>query len=254
MKTSITTVFTWQNQPKQEKVDFVLSAATVPPSVCAKKIHGINLRHRQHRSIKMIKDSFWAQTNSRSTLSSWWRRFSLECWGFRNVFSWLLESLNVVKTNHKRTHLDGLGCLQRLFRWDSHLPLPQELLGEVGDVSSRDGDVLYTAADNVTFSLKRNRGEERGNVYHSGIKQSSVVWCFHMGLRFQALASAGMHPRCRFVPIQQGYMLIQTPHLKYILQAHFLRLSHFQSLEGSRLLNMIPQLSCKPSGNLFFYW
>lgn len=58
-----------------------------------------------------------------------------------------------------QTHLDGLGCLQRLFRWDSHLSLPQELLGKVGDVSSSDGDVLYTAANNVTFSLRRGERE-----------------------------------------------------------------------------------------------
>lgn len=51
-------------------------------------------------------------------------------------------------------HLDGLGRLQRLLRRDSHLPLPQQLLGEVGDVSSCDGDVLDTAADNITFSLR----------------------------------------------------------------------------------------------------
>lgn len=52
-----------------------------------------------------------------------------------------------------QTHLDGLGCLQRLLRGDAHLPLPQELLGEVGDVPSCDGDVLYTAANHVTLSL-----------------------------------------------------------------------------------------------------
>lgn len=52
-----------------------------------------------------------------------------------------------------QTHLDGLGCLQRLLRWNSHLSLPQELLSKVGDVPSCDGDVLYTAANNITFSL-----------------------------------------------------------------------------------------------------
>lgn len=61
-----------------------------------------------------------------------------------------------------QTHLDGLGCLQRLLRWDSHLPLPQELLGEVGDVSSCDGDVLYTAADNITFSLSTTEQRTEG--------------------------------------------------------------------------------------------
>lgn len=51
------------------------------------------------------------------------------------------------------TYLDCLGCLQGLFRWDAHLPLSQELLGKVGDVSSCDGNVLYAAANNITFSL-----------------------------------------------------------------------------------------------------
>ncbi len=53
-----------------------------------------------------------------------------------------------------RAHLDCLGRLQRLLRRDAHLSLPQQLLGEVGDVSSCDGDVLYTAADDVTLSLR----------------------------------------------------------------------------------------------------
>lgn len=52
------------------------------------------------------------------------------------------------------TYLDRLGRLQRLLRRDAHLPLPQELLGEVGDVTSCDGNVLYTAADNVTLRLR----------------------------------------------------------------------------------------------------
>lgn len=54
----------------------------------------------------------------------------------------------------RNADLDRLGGLQRLLWWDSHLPLPQELLGEVGDVSTSDGNVLYTAANNITFGLK----------------------------------------------------------------------------------------------------
>lgn len=61
-----------------------------------------------------------------------------------------------------QTHLDGLGRLQRLLRWDPHLSLPQELLGEVGDVSSCDGDVLYTAANNITFSLSMTEERTEG--------------------------------------------------------------------------------------------
>lgn len=56
-----------------------------------------------------------------------------------------------------RTNLDCLGRLQRLLRRDAHLPLPEELLGEVGDVSSCDGNVLYTAANYITFGLRETR-------------------------------------------------------------------------------------------------
>ena len=51
------------------------------------------------------------------------------------------------------TYLDCLGCLQGLLWGDAHLPLPQKLLGEVGDVTTSDGNVLYTAADDVALSL-----------------------------------------------------------------------------------------------------
>lgn len=56
-------------------------------------------------------------------------------------------------------HLDCLGSLQRLLRRDAHLPVPEELLGEVGDVPSCDGNVLYTAANDVAFSLRGRRGK-----------------------------------------------------------------------------------------------
>lgn len=60
-------------------------------------------------------------------------------------------------------YLHCLCRLQRLLRWDAHLPLPQELLGEVGNVSSCDGNVLYTAANYVTFSLRHRRSNEKMN-------------------------------------------------------------------------------------------
>lgn len=60
-------------------------------------------------------------------------------------------------------YLDGLGGLQRLLRGDAHLPLPQQLLGEVGDVTAGDGDVLDAAADDVALSLEHTGwGGERG--------------------------------------------------------------------------------------------
>lgn len=51
------------------------------------------------------------------------------------------------------TYLDCLGRFQGLLWGDAHLPLPQKLLGEVGDVTTSDGNVLYTAADDVALSL-----------------------------------------------------------------------------------------------------
>lgn len=54
-------------------------------------------------------------------------------------------------------YLHSLGRLQRLLGRDAHLPLPQQLLGEVGDVTAGDGDVLYAAADDVAFGLEGKR-------------------------------------------------------------------------------------------------
>lgn len=70
-----------------------------------------------------------------------------------------------------RSYLYCLSRLQRLLWWDSHLPLPQELLSEVGDVSSCDGNVLYTAANDISFSLRDRQTETKlalYNVQHNG--------------------------------------------------------------------------------------
>lgn len=57
----------------------------------------------------------------------------------------------------KRTDLDSFSRLQRLLWRNPHLSFPQELLDEVCDVSTGDGDVLDAAADDVAFSLERHR-------------------------------------------------------------------------------------------------
>lgn len=54
----------------------------------------------------------------------------------------------------RSTDLDRFSRLQRLLRRNPHLSFPQQLLGEVGDVSTGDGDVLDAAADDVAFSLE----------------------------------------------------------------------------------------------------
>lgn len=61
-------------------------------------------------------------------------------------------------------YLDSLGGLQRLLRGDAHLPLPQQLLGEVGDVAASDGDVLDAAANDVALSLE-----------HTGVGQVEML-------------------------------------------------------------------------------
>lgn len=73
-------------------------------------------------------------------------------------FKLLPTSLRGVRPGGARAYLHSLGGLQRLLGRDAHLPLPQELLGEVGDVPSGDGDVLYAAADDVAFGLEGGTG------------------------------------------------------------------------------------------------
>lgn len=51
-------------------------------------------------------------------------------------------------------YLNGLCGLQGLLGRDAHLPVPQQLLDEVRDVSARDRDVLDAAADDVAFRLQ----------------------------------------------------------------------------------------------------
>lgn len=61
--------------------------------------------------------------------------------------------------NKQNSNLDGFGSLQRLFWGDPDLPLPQQLLGEVRDVTAGDRGVFNAAADDVTFGLE-HRGDE----------------------------------------------------------------------------------------------
>lgn len=66
------------------------------------------------------------------------------------------KSLKQNKSNKyiRSTDLDRFSRLQRLLRRNPHLSFPQQLLGEVGDVSTGDGDVLDAAADDIAFSLE----------------------------------------------------------------------------------------------------
>ena len=59
-------------------------------------------------------------------------------------------------------YLDGLGSLQRLFGRDTRFPLSQQLLDEVGDVPTGDGDVLDAAAYHVALRLHSSVERMRG--------------------------------------------------------------------------------------------
>lgn len=56
-------------------------------------------------------------------------------------------------------HLDCLCGLQRLFRRNPDLSLPQELLDKVGDVAACYRDVLYTAPNHVALCLRAGKGK-----------------------------------------------------------------------------------------------
>lgn len=68
------------------------------------------------------------------------------------------------------TYLDCLGRFQGLLWGDAHLSLPQKLLGEVGDVTTRDGDVLYTAADDVALSLQQHKKKDGSELTMSRVR------------------------------------------------------------------------------------
>ena len=65
----------------------------------------------------------------------------------------LVELLSDVRTDVPEPLFDLFSRFQGLFRGNPHLSLAQQLLDEVGDVTASDGNVLDTAADDVTFSL-----------------------------------------------------------------------------------------------------
>ena len=59
----------------------------------------------------------------------------------------------VRKKEDTLVYLDGFGSLQGLFRWNASLPLSQQLLDEVGDVSPGNGDVFDAAAYHIALRL-----------------------------------------------------------------------------------------------------
>lgn len=98
---------------------------------------------------------------SRKEVKSYTQSSRTKCltfrWSFmhkslRNMF---LLSCHLTATGAElSTDLDSFSRLQRLFRRNPHLPLPQQLLDEVCDVPAGDGDVLDAATDDVALSLE----------------------------------------------------------------------------------------------------
>lgn len=58
------------------------------------------------------------------------------------------------------THFNSFCGLQRLLWRNADLSVSQQLLNEVGDVSSCYRDVLYAAANHITFCLKDKRTQK----------------------------------------------------------------------------------------------
>ena len=54
-------------------------------------------------------------------------------------------------------HLNRLRCLQGLFWWDPNLSFSENLLYKVCDVTSCDGNVFDTAANDIAFGLRKGK-------------------------------------------------------------------------------------------------
>ena len=78
----------------------------------------------------------------------------------------LVELFSDIRTDVPKPLLDDLRRLEGLLWRDTRLPLSQQLLNEVSDVTTGNGNVLDTTANYITFSLGGREGEgerERGN-------------------------------------------------------------------------------------------
>lgn len=92
-------------------------------------------------------------------------------------------------------NLDSFSGLQWLLWWDPDLPLPQQLLREVCDITAGDRDMFNTAADDVTFSLETQATciRERRAVLTDGLEWPHLplgwrAWHrLHCQLQFQSV-------------------------------------------------------------------
>lgn len=76
------------------------------------------------------------------------------------------------------THFNSFRGLQWLLWRNADLSVSQQLLNEVGDVSTRYRDVLYTAANHITFCLKDKR-KQKSAIF---VVESSSSICLQMPL------------------------------------------------------------------------
>lgn len=76
------------------------------------------------------------------------------------------------------THFNSFCGLQWLLWRNADLSVSQQLLNEVGDVSSCYRDVLYTAANHITFCLKDKRKQKSAIL----VEESSSSICLQMPL------------------------------------------------------------------------
>ena len=76
-----------------------------------------------------------------------------------------------LNNTHFTQYLDGLGSLHRLFGGDTRFPLSQQLLDEVGDVPTGNGDVLDAASYHIALRLHSSVERMRGG----GVKGLLVV-------------------------------------------------------------------------------
>lgn len=123
-------------------------------------------------------DTNWHRGLAEAPISILIQLLPLELWVIKFIwiliFPWLFLRLlfpawlYVVNSRHMtpETDLDSFGGLQGLLWRDSHLSFSQQLLDEVCDVSTSDGNVLYAATDDITFSLEA--------------KGTSFGWCTNL--------------------------------------------------------------------------
>lgn len=69
----------------------------------------------------------------------------------------------------RRVYLYGFCCLQRLFRRNSHFPLPQELLNKVSNIPTCNRNMFDATSNYVAFCLCGRRRENKKMIFRQVI-------------------------------------------------------------------------------------